>query len=88
VPSQGPDACRKESYSLSSEMTRLEYLTDAPHTCGADDGNVMAFVEAIATIGGRDAAEEFFPCGVSPFSNNWDISVELHFQKLLYQCRR
>jgi hypothetical protein len=71
VPSQKPDVRGKGTYSLWSQMRALEYLTDAPYTCGANDVNVMAFVEAAAIIGGRDAVEEFLACSIWPLSNNW-----------------
>jgi hypothetical protein len=40
-------------------MTPLDYPTEAPCKCGADDVNVVAFTEAAAIIGGRNAVEEF-----------------------------
>jgi hypothetical protein len=58
-------------------MKGLEYLTDASYACSVDNANVMAFVEAIAIIGGRDVVEEFLACGVWPLSSSWDFSVEM-----------
>jgi hypothetical protein len=43
----------KGTYPPRSEMTPLEYLTDAAYKCGMDDVNVVAFAEVAAIIGGR-----------------------------------
>jgi hypothetical protein len=44
-------------------MTQLDYLMEAP-SCGLEDANFVAFVEATSIIGGRDAVEEFLACGL------------------------
>jgi hypothetical protein len=54
----------KGSYPLSSTMTRLNYLTEAPSSCGPEDANFVAFIEATSIIGGRDAVEEFLASGL------------------------
>jgi hypothetical protein len=56
---QRVDVHEKGTYPLSSVMTPLDYPTEAPCKCGADDVNVVAFTEAAAIIGGRNAVEEF-----------------------------
>jgi hypothetical protein len=40
---------------LSSTMTRLNYLMEAPSDCGPEDANFLAFVEVTYIIGGCDA---------------------------------
>jgi hypothetical protein len=40
---------------LSSTMTRLNYLMEAPSDCGLEDANFLAFVEVTYIIGGCDA---------------------------------
>jgi hypothetical protein len=64
VPLQKLDVRGKGAYPLKSEMMQLEYLTDAPYMCSADDVNVMAFAEATTIIRGHDAVEEFLACGI------------------------
>jgi hypothetical protein len=45
-------------------MTPLEYLTDAPYECGANDVNMAAFTEAAAIIRGHDVVEELLTYGI------------------------
>jgi hypothetical protein len=59
-----PDIRDKGNYPLSSTMTQLNYLLDAPFECDPEDRNVAAFIEAASIIGGRDAVEEFLACGM------------------------
>jgi hypothetical protein len=40
------DGRGKGSYPLSSMMTQLNYLTDAPSACGPNDTNIVSFIEA------------------------------------------
>jgi hypothetical protein len=65
----------KGSYPLSSTMSRLNYLTEAP-SCGPEDANFAAFVEVTSIVGGRDAVEEFLACGLWPLSEKFDFKVE------------
>jgi hypothetical protein len=92
VPSQQPDLRAKGSYPLCSEMKNLDYLTDAPYACSADDADVMAFTKAASIIGGRDAVDEFVAYDIWPLSDNWDFAVEtkesLRFRKLPCRCCR
>jgi hypothetical protein len=41
---QTADAQGKGNYPLSSMMTQLNYLTEAPSDCGPEDANFAAFV--------------------------------------------
>jgi hypothetical protein len=43
------DVRGKVSYLLSSMMTRLNYLIEAP-SCGPEDANFAAFVEATSIV--------------------------------------
>jgi hypothetical protein len=91
VPLQKADVHGKGTYPLRSEMSALEYLTDAPHACTIDDTNVIAFTEATTIIGGRDAVEEFLTCGIWPLSDNWEFEVEMMespHKKLSCRCQR
>jgi hypothetical protein len=58
-------------------MTQLDYLTDAPYSCSADDVNVMAFSEAATIIRGHATVEDFLPCGICPLSEGWEVQVEM-----------
>jgi hypothetical protein len=60
VPSKyKADVHGKGTYPLRSEMTPLQYLTDAPYKCGVDNASVLAFPKVAAIIGGRDTVEQF-----------------------------
>jgi hypothetical protein len=73
---QTTDAWGKGNYLLSSTMTPLNYLMEAPSACGLDNTNVAAFVEATSIIRGRDAVEEFLSCGLWPLSEKFGFKVE------------
>jgi hypothetical protein len=76
VPSYKSDVHGKGTYPLRSEMTQLDYLTDAPYRCGADDINVMAFTEVAVITGGRETVEEFLACDIWLLSEGWEFEVE------------
>jgi hypothetical protein len=57
-------------------MNALDYQTEAPHSCVADDVNAMAFEEATKIIGARDAVEEYLAYGILPLSDNWSLVIE------------
>jgi hypothetical protein len=77
VPSeQVADVQGKGNHPLSSTMTPLNYLTDAPFECGPEDTDVVAFVEAASIIEGCDTVEEFLAYGIWPLSENCDFEVE------------
>jgi hypothetical protein len=60
VPSeQGKDLKGQKTYPLSSQMTRLIHKMDVSSSCGPEDGDFIAFVEATSLIGGRNAVQEF-----------------------------
>jgi hypothetical protein len=66
----------KGSYPLSSMMTRLNYLTEVPSSCGLEDANLVAFIEVTSIIAGRVAVEEFLSCGLWPLSEQFGFKVE------------
>jgi hypothetical protein len=67
VPSeQTTNFCGKRSYLLRLKMTKLNYLTEVPSSCGLEDANFAAFVEASSLISGHDVVEEFLACGLWP----------------------
>jgi hypothetical protein len=70
------NAWGKANYPLSSMMTLLNYLTEAPSDCRLEDANVVAFAEATSIIGGHDAMEEFLACGLWPLSEEFGFKVE------------
>jgi hypothetical protein len=71
------DVRGKGNYPLSSTMTQLNYLLDAPFECDLEDRSVVAFIEAASIIGGRDAVEEFLACGMWPLSEKFGFRVEM-----------
>jgi hypothetical protein len=73
---QKADVRDRESYSLSSTMTRLNYLTEAPSSCGPEDANFTVFVEVTSIVGGRDAVKEFLASGLWPLSEKFGFKVE------------
>jgi hypothetical protein len=77
------DVRGKGNYLLSSTMTQLNYLTDAPFECDPKDRNVAAFAKAASTIGGRNAVEEFLACGMWPLSKKFGFEVEMKETPLL-----
>jgi hypothetical protein len=70
---QKTDVRGKRIYPLSSTMTELDYLTEAPSSCGLEDANVAAFTEATSIIRGRDAVEDFLACGLWPLSEKFSF---------------
>jgi hypothetical protein len=72
---QKVDVRGKGKYSLSSKMTQLNHLTEAP-SCGPEDTDFAAFVEATSIIGGRDVVEEFLASGLWPLSEKFGFKVE------------
>jgi hypothetical protein len=61
---QKPDVQGKGSYPLKLTMTQLGYLMETPTSCGSEDANFVAFIEATSIIGGCDVVEEFVACGL------------------------
>jgi hypothetical protein len=70
------DVRGKVSYLLSSTMTPLDYLTEAPSSCGPKDANFVAFNEATSIIEGHDAVEEFLICVMWPLGEKFGFRVE------------
>jgi hypothetical protein len=70
------EARGKGIYLLHSEMSDLDYVTEALHSCAADDINAMAFQGATKIIGGYNAVEEFVACGILHLSDNLSLDVE------------
>jgi hypothetical protein len=58
------DTRGKGNYLLSSTMTQLDHLIEAPSECGLEDANFLAFVE------------EFLACGLWPLSEKIGFPVE------------
>jgi hypothetical protein len=73
---QTGDGRGKGIYPLSSTMTPLTHLTEAPSAYGPDDANIAAFVEATSIIESRDAVEEFFACGLCSLNENFGFEAE------------
>jgi hypothetical protein len=57
-------------------MTRLNYLAEAPSSCGLEDADFAAFIEATSIIRGRDDVEEFLASGLWPLSKKFGFKVE------------
>jgi hypothetical protein len=57
-------------------MTELNYLTEVPSSCGPEDADFPAFVNATSPIGGCDAVEEFLACGLWPLVEQFRFHVE------------
>jgi hypothetical protein len=49
-------------HALPSQMSKLDYAIELEVECLDNDPNDAAFVRATATIGGRDAVEEYVTC--------------------------
>jgi hypothetical protein len=78
VPSeQGKDFKGQKTYHLSSQMTHLIHEMDVSSSCGPEDGDFKAFVEATSLIGGRDAVEEFRASGLWPLDHRFGFPVEM-----------
>jgi hypothetical protein len=59
-------------------MSALDYTVEPEVDYPDSDANVTAFVWATATIGGRDAVEEFLACGMYPLASSFsflDVAV-------------
>jgi hypothetical protein len=77
VPSkQKADSQGQRTYPLSSKMTKMNYLMEVPSSCGPEDANVVAFVEATSLIGGCDVVEEFLASGLWPLGQQFGFQVE------------
>jgi hypothetical protein len=74
---QKADVRGKGSYLLSSTMTQLNYLMEAPSSCGPEDANFATIIEATSIIGGHNAVEEFLTCGLWPLSEKFGFKVEM-----------
>jgi hypothetical protein len=57
-------------------MTKMNYLMEVPSSCGPEDANVVAFVEATSLIGGCDVVEEFLASGLWPLGQQFGFQVE------------
>jgi hypothetical protein len=80
---QKADARGKGSYPLSSMMTRLNYLMEAPSLCCPEDANFAAFIEVTSTVGGRDVVVEFLASGLWPLREKFGFKVETKESPLL-----
>jgi hypothetical protein len=77
VPSeQGKDFKGPRTYPLCSQMTCLTHETNVPSSCGPEDADFKAFVEAISLIGGRNAVEEFLASGLWHLGRHFGFLVE------------
>jgi hypothetical protein len=77
VPSkQRSDFRGKRTYPLSSKKTPLNYQTEVS-SCGPEDIDFVAFVEATSLIGDRDAVEEFLACGLWPLGEQIGFKVDM-----------
>jgi hypothetical protein len=52
-------------------MGELDYAVEPEVECSDNDSNDAAFVRATATIGGRDAVEEYTACKIFPLAANF-----------------
>jgi hypothetical protein len=66
----------KGCYPLSSTMTRLNYLTEAPSCCGSEDANFATFVEVTSIFRSRDLVKEFLASGLWPLSEKFGFKME------------
>jgi hypothetical protein len=51
-------------HALHTWMSKLDYAIEPEVECLDNDPNDVAFVRATATIGGRDAVEEYVACKI------------------------
>jgi hypothetical protein len=58
----------KSMYALHLRMSALDYTVELEVECPDDDANDAAFVQATATIRGRDTVEEFLACKMYPLA--------------------
>jgi hypothetical protein len=47
-------------------MNKMNYLAEVPSSCGLEDANIVAFIEATSLIGGHNVVEEFLASGLWP----------------------
>jgi hypothetical protein len=71
VPSLWSSAGGKSVYVLHSRMSSFDYTVEPEVEGPNDDPNDAAFVQATATIGGRDAVEEFMSCKIYPMATGF-----------------
>jgi hypothetical protein len=77
VPSeQKADSTGQITYPLSLKMTKMNYLTEVPSSCGPKDANVATFVEVTSLIGGHDVVEGFLASGLWPLGQQCGFQVE------------
>jgi hypothetical protein len=57
-------------------MTRLIHEMDVSSSCGPEDGDFKAFVQATSLIGVRDAVEEFLTSSLWPLGRRFSFSVK------------
>jgi hypothetical protein len=57
-------------------MTKLDYLREVPSSCGPEDANFVAFIQATSLISGHDAVEEFHARGLWPLGQQFSFQVE------------
>jgi hypothetical protein len=58
-------------------MTPLTYEMDVFSSCGPEDADFAAFVQATSLIGGRDVVEEFLASGLWPLGRCFGFAVEM-----------
>jgi hypothetical protein len=58
-------------YTLYSWMSELDYAVEPKVECPDNDPNDASFVRATATIGGRDAVEEYVACKMYPLATGF-----------------
>jgi hypothetical protein len=54
----------------------MNYLTEVPSSCGLENTNVAAFIEATSLIGGRVVMEEFLAFDLWPLGQQFGFQVE------------
>jgi hypothetical protein len=58
-------------YALHSWMGELDYTVEPKVECPDNDPNDVTFIQATATIGGRDAGEEYVACKIYPLATSF-----------------
>jgi hypothetical protein len=56
-------------------MTHLTHEMDVPSSCGLEDADFKAFMEATSLIGGRNVVEEFLASGLRPLGQHFGFLV-------------
>jgi hypothetical protein len=78
-------------FTLHSGMTPLDFLTEPSFECADDDSIDVVFIHFACLIGGRDAAEEYLVCRMSPLSANFSFTEiadgETLVSKVVYPCQ-